>query len=92
MIEPGTLHAIAHAVRRLSPSHRDPERFHADKSEIEQQLRRLARQLERAHLWQPGPTIPPDGNGYGGCNCNCTRSAQCATRPGAWCWQRWLTT
>jgi hypothetical protein len=47
MIEPATLHALAHAVRRLSPHHRDPERFHLDKSEIERKLKRLARQAER---------------------------------------------
>lgn len=34
---------LAEKVRRLSPSHRDPERFHMDKSEIERDLRRLAR-------------------------------------------------
>jgi len=46
MIEPATLDRLAHAVRCLSPSHRDPERFHVDKSEIERELRRLARQAE----------------------------------------------
>lgn len=39
---PATLIAIADRVRRLSPHHRDPERFHIDKSEIEAELRRLA--------------------------------------------------
>lgn len=39
---PYTLALIADRVRRLSPSHRDPEQFHADKSEIERDLRRLA--------------------------------------------------
>lgn len=39
---PHTLRLIADRVRRLSPSHRDPERFHMDKSEIERDLRRLA--------------------------------------------------
>lgn len=34
---------LADRVRRLSPHHRDPERFHMDKSEIERDLRRLAR-------------------------------------------------
>lgn len=47
MIEPATLHALAHAVRQLSPHHRDPERFHMDKSEIERKLRRLARLAEK---------------------------------------------
>ncbi len=44
---PHTLTMIADKVRRLSPSHRDPERFHIDKSEIEADLRRLAK--ERPH-------------------------------------------
>ncbi len=48
MTEAQTLHQLAYAVRRLSPSHREPERFHLDKSEIERALRRLARQAERA--------------------------------------------
>lgn len=34
---------LASRVRRLAPSHRDPESFHAEKSEIEHELRRLAR-------------------------------------------------
>ncbi len=39
------LDRLAHAVARLSPSHRDPERFHMDRSEIVAELRRLARTL-----------------------------------------------
>ncbi len=35
---------LAHRVRRLSPSHRDPERYHVEKSQIEHELRLLARQ------------------------------------------------
>lgn len=38
------LEEIAERIRRLVPSHRDPERFHVEKSEIEHQLRRLARE------------------------------------------------
>ncbi len=38
------LEEIADRVRRLIPSHRDPERFHVEKSEIEHELRRLARE------------------------------------------------
>lgn len=41
----GSLTALADRVRRLSPCHRDPERFHLDKSEIEADLRRLANRL-----------------------------------------------
>lgn len=40
---PDRLRDLAHHVQRLSPSHRDPERFHEDKSEIVAELRRLAR-------------------------------------------------
>ena len=39
------LDRLAHAVSRLSPSHRDPHRFHEDKSEIVAELRRVARAL-----------------------------------------------
>ena len=41
----GTLLMLAEKVRHLSPSHRNPERFHEDKSEIERDLRRLARRV-----------------------------------------------
>ncbi|PTV93506.1 hypothetical protein C8J27_11519 [Rhodobacter aestuarii] len=33
---------LADRVRRLCPDHRNPERFHIEKSEIEHELRRLA--------------------------------------------------
>lgn len=42
---PGALEALANRVRQLRPSHRDPEAFHEEKSEIEADLRRLARVL-----------------------------------------------
>lgn len=45
---PIVLHDLARQVQRLLPDRRDPERFHADKSEIAAALRRLARQMERA--------------------------------------------
>lgn len=38
----GALLALADRLRRLSPSRHDPERFHAEKSAIEGELRRLA--------------------------------------------------
>ena len=37
------LDALADRVRRLLPSHRDPEAFHVEKDAIAQALRRLAR-------------------------------------------------
>lgn len=37
------LDALADRVRRLLPSHRDPERFHIERDAIERALRRLAR-------------------------------------------------
>lgn len=40
---PDTLEALAERVRRLSPSRRDPEQFHIEKSELAAELRRLAR-------------------------------------------------
>jgi hypothetical protein len=36
------LHDLARRLERLSPSHRDPFAFHAEKSEIAHELRRLA--------------------------------------------------
>lgn len=39
-----TLSQLAVKVARLSPSHRDPERFHVEKSEVVAELRRLARE------------------------------------------------
>lgn len=41
------LTALADRLRRLAPCHRDPERFHVDKSEIERELRRLAEEARR---------------------------------------------
>jgi hypothetical protein len=38
------LAVLAERVSRLCPDHRDPERFHLDKSEIVHDLRRLARE------------------------------------------------
>lgn len=38
------LSRLAAKVERLTPSHRDPERFHEEKSEVVAELRRLARE------------------------------------------------
>lgn len=38
---------LAFRVRRLSPSHRNPESYHVEKSEIENELRSLSRQIEQ---------------------------------------------
>jgi hypothetical protein len=38
--------SLAERVRRLTPSHRDPERFYLDRSEIAAELRRIAREME----------------------------------------------
>ena len=40
-----TLEELAYRVRRLVPSHRNPEAFHEAKSEIEAELQHLARVL-----------------------------------------------
>jgi hypothetical protein len=42
------LHDLADQVQRLVPDRRDPERFHADKSELAATLRALARRIGRA--------------------------------------------
>ena len=39
------LDALANRVRRLRPDHRDPERFHIEKSEIEHHLRQIAAEV-----------------------------------------------
>jgi hypothetical protein len=39
---------LAARVRRLLPSHRDPEAFHLEKDEIAHQLRRLADKASRS--------------------------------------------
>lgn len=44
---PLALSDLAARVARLSPSHRDPERFHEEKSEIEHALRLIAREVSR---------------------------------------------
>lgn len=36
---------LARRVRHLSPSHHDPEAFHVAKSDIEAELRRIAREV-----------------------------------------------
>ncbi len=42
---PDRLAELAHRVGRLSPSHREPERYHEEKSEIAFELRVLARHV-----------------------------------------------
>lgn len=43
---PDTLHDLASRVSRLIPCRHDPERFHAEKSEIAHDLRRMADAIE----------------------------------------------
>lgn len=50
---------LARRVQRLAPDHRDPERWHCEKSEIAAELRRLARNPD-----QP-PKIIPNSHGRG---------------------------
>lgn len=47
MTEVATLRDLAGKVRRLSPHHRDPERFHLEKDEVVRALLRLAQRQER---------------------------------------------
>lgn len=44
-IRAAQLHDLAFRVRCLRPDHRDPERFHAEKSEIEHALRQIAAEV-----------------------------------------------
>lgn len=39
------LSELAYRIRRLSPDHRDPHRFHEEKSEIAHELTKLARKV-----------------------------------------------
>lgn len=41
------IETLADAVRRLSPHHRDPERFHVDKHTIAAELVQLARDIRK---------------------------------------------
>lgn len=41
------LHDLAGRVRRLSPSHRDPEAFHVEKDLIAHELRRIVKEVRR---------------------------------------------
>lgn len=36
---------LAHALQRLAPDRRDPERYHLDRAELVSKLRRLGRRL-----------------------------------------------
>lgn len=49
-----TLNALADRLERLAPSHRDPHRFHEEKSELVAELRRLAT--------LPTRMVPPPAN------------------------------
>lgn len=40
------LRDLARSVRRLTPDHRDPEKYHVDKDSIAVELGRLAREIE----------------------------------------------
>jgi len=51
MTVPDLLSLLAAEVRRLSPSHRDPDAFHEAKSEIEAALHQLARVLPAIHVY-----------------------------------------
>jgi hypothetical protein len=46
-VDAAQLADLAGRVRRLSPSHRDPERFHFDKDAIEKDLRRMSRLIDK---------------------------------------------
>ena len=45
-LEPAQPRDLARRVRRLAPSHRDPEAYHVEKSEIVAGLLSLARRME----------------------------------------------
>ncbi len=64
-----TLTRLAREVERLTPSHRDPHRFHECKSEIAHTLRLLAKGITPSRdgigsisgpVWQPNVHLVPD--------------------------------
>jgi hypothetical protein len=52
------LRDLAERVARLAPSRTDPERFHIDKSELVDALRKLARDSDRPPPPPPAHTAP----------------------------------
>ncbi len=60
---PDSLDALALRVERLSPSHRDPERFFEERSEIAEALRRAAAAQPGSPLASAGEAPrPPRGS------------------------------
>jgi hypothetical protein len=57
MTDRSELAELAARVSRLRPDHRDPERWHMEKSEIAAELRRLARDV------QPPSKVIPNNTG-----------------------------
>lgn len=56
------IEAVANRIRKLVPSHRDPEAFHVEKSEIEAELREIARSgLSKAGLTPLLRVLPTSG-------------------------------
>jgi hypothetical protein len=58
-VNPATLHNIADRLARLAPSHRDPHRFHEEKSELVAELRRLAANDNKMAVKGPRNAISP---------------------------------
>ena len=56
---------LADRVRRLCPDRRDPERFHIEKSEIEHELRELARVLPGGGRGEGRTRGRPPGRSHG---------------------------
>ncbi len=55
----GQLGDLARRVRALTLGHREPERFHTEKSEIAAALRRLASSQPRRRAWFFRATVSP---------------------------------
>ncbi|MCP2154921.1 UNVERIFIED_ORG: hypothetical protein J2S29_001255 [Rhizobium sp. SLBN-170] len=62
------INAIANRLERLAPSHRDPFRFHEEKSELVHELRRLAD--ESAGLRAANDNVKGFAPGHYMCICN----------------------
>ncbi|WP_286702490.1 hypothetical protein [Acidiphilium sp. 37-64-53] len=59
MTSPETLLDLASRIARLSPDRRDPEKYHAEKSEIAAELRRLAGQQSSATVHKYSSLFAP---------------------------------
>ncbi len=64
------INALANRLERLAPSHRDPFRFHEEKSELVHELRRLANSERKPFTIPANDNIRGFAPGNYTCMCN----------------------